>query len=407
VSNGRRVTIEADGGSRGNPGPSGYGAVVFDADSGAVLAERKAPLGITTNNVAEYSGLIAGLEAAIELGASEVAVRMDSKLVIEQMSGRWQVKHPVLRPLAQRAQRLRSELGAVTFEWIPRERNKHADRLANEAMDEAAGRPARPSAPQPSTEATPNDGGLFSAPAAVPTNAPADPELGEEPTGRAGWVPPQNETPTRLVLLRHGQTAHSAQYRFSGRTDLPLNGVGQSQAQAAARRVARFDPVVVISSPLRRARQTAETVISALGRSAGDLIIEDGFAENDFGDWEGLTTQEIGARWKDEFAAWQTDQSVSPPGGESIAAVNQRVRPARDRILRAYPGQTVVIVSHVVAIKSLLVRALGAPPEAFRSIHLDPACLSVIDFYGNGASVVRVINEGAFNLDATVQTPKS
>ncbi|MCW2529965.1 MAG: hypothetical protein JWM76_4825, partial [Pseudonocardiales bacterium] len=236
MSDGRRVTIEADGGSRGNPGPSGYGAVVFDADSGAVLAERKAALGITTNNVAEYSGLIAGLEAAIELGASEVAVRMDSKLVVEQMSGRWQIKHPVLQPLAQKAQRLRTELGAVTFEWIPRERNKHADRLANEAMDEAAGRPPRPSALAASAPEDQEAGGaLFSAPA---VNAPTPPELGEEPAGRAGWVPPQNETPTRLVLLRHGQTAHSVQYRFSGHTDLPLDSVGQGQARAAARRVA-------------------------------------------------------------------------------------------------------------------------------------------------------------------------
>ena len=87
-----RVTIEADGGSRGNPGPAGYGAVVLD-DAGSVLAERREAIGTATNNVAEYRGLIAGLEAARELGAAEVAVRMDSKLVIEQMSGRWKVKH--------------------------------------------------------------------------------------------------------------------------------------------------------------------------------------------------------------------------------------------------------------------------------------------------------------------------
>lgn len=87
------VLIEADGGSRGNPGPAGYGAVVKDAATGEVLAERKAYVGIATNNVAEYSGLIAGLAAAAELGASTVDVRMDSKLVVEQMSGRWKVKH--------------------------------------------------------------------------------------------------------------------------------------------------------------------------------------------------------------------------------------------------------------------------------------------------------------------------
>jgi probable phosphoglycerate mutase len=129
------VVVEADGGSRGNPGPAGYGAVVKDADTGDVLAERKAGVGFTTNNVAEYSGLIAGLAAARDLGASTVAVRMDSKLVVEQMSGRWQIKHPPLQTLAQQARALVADFTKVTFEWIPRERNKHADRLANEAMD--------------------------------------------------------------------------------------------------------------------------------------------------------------------------------------------------------------------------------------------------------------------------------
>ena len=129
------VVVEADGGSRGNPGPAGYGAVVKDAATGDVLAERKAGVGFTTNNVAEYSGLIAGLAAAKDLGASTVAVRMDSKLVVEQMSGRWRIKHPPLQTLAQQARELVADFSKVTFEWIPRERNKHADRLANEAMD--------------------------------------------------------------------------------------------------------------------------------------------------------------------------------------------------------------------------------------------------------------------------------
>ncbi|MET0964760.1 MAG: reverse transcriptase-like protein, partial [Nakamurella sp.] len=93
------VIVYADGGSRGNPGPAGYGAVVFGPDGATVLAERAAALGTTTNNVAEYSGLIAGLQAAQELGATRVTARMDSKLVVEQMSGRWKVKHPPLRSL--------------------------------------------------------------------------------------------------------------------------------------------------------------------------------------------------------------------------------------------------------------------------------------------------------------------
>ncbi len=132
------VIVEADGGSRGNPGSAGFGAVVLDKASGAVLAERRGGLGIATNNVAEYSGLIAGLEAARDLGADTVAVRMDSKLVIEQMSGRWRINNVPLRALAAHARDLVADFHRVTFEWIPRARNKHADRLANEAMDEQA-----------------------------------------------------------------------------------------------------------------------------------------------------------------------------------------------------------------------------------------------------------------------------
>ncbi len=135
-----KLVMEADGGSRGNPGPAGYGAVVLDAATGKVLAERQGGLGIATNNVAEYQGLIAGLRAAIELGATDVEVRMDSKLVVEQMSGRWQVKHPAMKPLAQEAGRLVREIGSVRFGWIPRARNSRADALANRAMDAQAAR---------------------------------------------------------------------------------------------------------------------------------------------------------------------------------------------------------------------------------------------------------------------------
>lgn len=132
------LVVEADGGSRGNPGPAGYGAVVVDPDSDEVLAERRGGLGHTTNNVAEYSGLIAGLKAARELGGHVVDVRMDSKLVVEQMSGRWQIKNAALRTLAAQARELVGDFDQVTFAWIPRERNKRADRLANEAMDAQA-----------------------------------------------------------------------------------------------------------------------------------------------------------------------------------------------------------------------------------------------------------------------------
>jgi ribonuclease HI len=128
--------VEADGGSRGNPGPSGYGAVIRDPDTGQVLIEVTGYLGHTTNNHAEYSGLIAGLQAALDFGATKVDVRMDSRLVVEQMSGHWQVKSETLMPLFEQAAALATEFEHITFTWIPRAQNSAADALANAAMDE-------------------------------------------------------------------------------------------------------------------------------------------------------------------------------------------------------------------------------------------------------------------------------
>jgi ribonuclease H / adenosylcobalamin/alpha-ribazole phosphatase len=128
------VVIEADGGSRGNPGKAAYGAVLKEGATGRVLAERAERIGVASNNVAEYRGLIAGLELYREhADGADLEVRMDSKLVVEQMAGRWKIKHPSMRPLALEANRLAPP--GTRWTWIPREQNKHADRLANLALD--------------------------------------------------------------------------------------------------------------------------------------------------------------------------------------------------------------------------------------------------------------------------------
>jgi probable phosphoglycerate mutase len=133
---GRRLIVEADGGSRGNPGPAAYGALVRDAETGETLMAEGLVLGETTNNVAEYSGLIAGLEMVQLLDPdAAVEVRMDSKLVVEQMAGRWKIKHPSMKPLALRASALRP--ARVTWTWVPRAENKRADALVNAALDGA------------------------------------------------------------------------------------------------------------------------------------------------------------------------------------------------------------------------------------------------------------------------------
>ena len=134
----RRLVVEADGGSRGNPGVAAGGAVVLDAESGEVLAELGVWCGIASNNVAEYSGMIAGVSRALQIDpTAELHIRMDSKLVVEQMTGRWKIKHPDMAELAASARELLSGT-SVTFEWIPRLENSRADKLANEAMDKRA-----------------------------------------------------------------------------------------------------------------------------------------------------------------------------------------------------------------------------------------------------------------------------
>jgi probable phosphoglycerate mutase len=130
------ITANIDGGARGNPGPAGYGVVIRDAD-GNMLDELHGALGVATNNVAEYNGLLAALRWAKEHGHTAVHVRADSLLLVEQMRGNYKVKHPGLQPLHARARLLAHEIGRVTFEHVRREFNKDADRLSNLGMDES------------------------------------------------------------------------------------------------------------------------------------------------------------------------------------------------------------------------------------------------------------------------------
>ena len=134
----RRLGVVADGGSRGNPGIAAGGSAVIDLATGEVLAEIGEYVGVSTNNVAEYRGMIEGVRAALAIDpTAELTVRLDSRLVVEQMSGRWKIKHPEMAKLATEARELLAGV-PVVFEWVPREQNKLADRLANESMDARA-----------------------------------------------------------------------------------------------------------------------------------------------------------------------------------------------------------------------------------------------------------------------------
>ena len=127
-----------DGGARGNPGPAGYGVRVERPD-GTLVEEFRESIGVATNNVAEYRGLLAALEWARAHGCRQVRVRSDSLLLVQQMLGNYKVRNPGLQPLHARARLLVHELGRVAFDHVPRESNTHADRLANAAMDQGAG----------------------------------------------------------------------------------------------------------------------------------------------------------------------------------------------------------------------------------------------------------------------------
>ena len=377
-----RFIVEADGGSRGNPGPAAYGAVVRDAETGQVLAERAEYIGTETNNVAEYRGLIAGLTAAREIDPdATVEARLDSKLVVEQLSGRWKIKHPSMRPLAIRARDI-LPVERVTYTWVPRELNKHADRLANEALDAAA----RGETWSESTSS-----------AALSVGSSAEPVVDEaevEPppaNSLVGWDIALG-TPTTTLLLRHGETEHTVRKLFSGSggADPALTPRGREQAAAAASALAGRGSTAVVSSPMRRARETADVVASSLGLPVSEV---DDLRECAFGEWEGLSFAEVHERWPDELGAWLASTSVAPPGGESFDAVERRVRLARDELLARHPEGTVLAVSHVTPIKTLVRESLGAPATALYRMELSPASLTEIQWYSNGRASLRRFNE--------------
>ncbi|WP_069811678.1 bifunctional RNase H/acid phosphatase [Streptomyces sp. TP-A0874] len=430
----RRFIVEADGGSRGNPGPAGYGAVVLEPETGEAVAEAAEYIGTATNNVAEYRGLIAGLRAAHALDPeARIHVRMDSKLVVEQMSGRWKIKHPDMRPLAAEARGIFPP-GQVTYEWIPRERNTHADRLANEAMDAGRrGEPWQPGAPSAAVAPRPEAVADSAEPAALEALAevaasgggrpqrqlrpavsvPPGPPGGDGAGEAAGVAGPTGEreqpgvaalprersalgTPATFVLLRHGETPLTTEKRFSGSggSDPSLSPAGRRQVEATAAALAvRGTIQAIVSSPLRRCRETADAVGGRLGL---DVRVEDDLREVDFGAWEGMSFAEVRDRYPDDLAAWLASPEKTPTGpGESAAEVTRRVARARDRLIARYAGRTVLLVTHLTPIKTLVRLALGAPLESVFRMEASAASLSVVAYYADGNATVRLLNDTA------------
>ena len=383
----RRLVVEADGGSRGNPGVAGYGALVLDPATGTVLAERAAPLGKQSNNVAEYTGLIEGLRAAalVDPGA-DVHVRMDSKLVVEQMSGRWKIKHEDMRRLAREARELVSGFsgsgGSVSFEWIPRADNKAADALSNDGMDGLT--VVRDLFAQGwAVVSGPESGSEAGSPAATDdeTDIVIDPEPADDGPG-----------PTRVVLVRHGVTAFTEEHRLDGRggADPSLSDLGREQAAHAGRSVLALvgeGGARVITSDLARARETGAAVAAALGV---EPTADAAWDEQAFGNWDGASIRDIVRDEPDAWAAMRTDRDFRPPGGESHDELSARVVPAWEEVLAA--GGTTVVVCHRIVIMTVLAHVLETTTEAAWRVAAGPGSLTAFEVLPGGQLSVAFTN---------------
>ena len=380
---GRALIVEADGGSRGNPGVAGWGAVVRDRTTSTVLHEGCAPLGKASNNVAEYTGMIEGLRAASAIDpAADVLVRMDSKLVVEQMSGRWKIKHDDMRRLALQARDLVAEIssagGSVSFEWMPREQNKTADALSNRGMDGVT----------ISRRLDLEEARDTSAAEAV------DEVIDPAPSGTAAPVGlgPDIGTPTRILLVRHGVTDFTAEGRLDGRggADPSLNAAGRSQAAAAGRATAHLlgeAQARLVTSSLTRAVETG----AAVGRETGLIAeVDPDWDEQSFGDWDGEKVADLMRADPDALRALRNDPAYARPGGETHDEMAVRVLAAFERCVAA--GGTTVVVCHRKPIMTVLAHLLQMPHETIWRLAAAPGSLTAIEVWEDGNASVAFTN---------------
>lgn len=360
-----KLILQADGASRGNPGKASYGAVVLDSERN-LLKELFAEIGEQTNNYAEYSAVIAGLEYLTNNYSNfELTIEMDSKLVIEQLAGRWKINSETLRVLRDRAFTL---LSGISYElrWIPREQNLLADAAANKALDGVL---------RPITEA---------------------PEGVAQP--RSIRARRQTTLPTTVVLVRHGHTAHTEQNLISGSggEDPALSELGLEEAHAAAEGISKLlefyglPPLVsIIHSPQMRARQTAEAISKRhVIRSTADPRL----VEIAFGEWEGVSMDEISSVNPQLVENWRESVDLAPPGGESINQLELRVADALREVVATHQGQSIAIVTHMMPCRAIARKALRTAASSHWSVQFAPASISIFRFYGMEFAETFAIN---------------
>jgi probable phosphoglycerate mutase len=354
-----------------------------------VLIEIARFIGVATNNVAEYVALVAGLEAAFDRDENaEIIVRMDSKLVIEQMSGRWKIKHPDMIQLGKQVQDLvRGK--TVSWQWIPREQNFRADALANKAMDDLADS---------------QSSGTSVTVGKVNQLASAVTEFNETAPSSVRSPVDVSLPLTTIVLVRHGRTELTEARKISGGDgdDPSLSAAGNSDAEKVAHALKaigsqgswqRIAPIsAVVTSPMKRARETAEIIAEGFGLQVTD---NENLREISFGDWDGLSHEEAQVHDPELWNSWRGSWEVSPPNGESLEVFDQRLQLAREQIVERHSGKTVVVVAHVMPIRGFLRWAFDAAAAAYWRPQVAPCSISIIRVWGDQTAEVVTVNHTA------------
>lgn len=361
------IFLYADGASRGNPGLAAYGVHVQD-DAGVAVADFGEAIGIATNNQAEYAGVIAGLRYLTSTSYRDITIRMDSKLVIEQLAGRWKINNPQLRELAEQARELLSEF-RYTLQWIPREDNGLADANANAALD---------------------SGDFSSVSTSQLELASVQP--------RSIRAPRQYLEPTTVVVVRHGHTINTEKNLISGGdgTDPALSALGEREARAAAQVIPTLleqfslpEAQVVIHSPMLRTTQTADEIAKSLEIEA---IADSRLKEIGFGDWEMMEMAVLETDELELVRAWRGSLTVRPPGGESVLDMQSRVWEALSDAIENYRGGCVVFSTHMMPTRAVAAAAMRGSENVHFNINSSPGGISVYRFFGMEFAEIFTIN---------------
>jgi probable phosphoglycerate mutase len=361
------IFIYADGASRGNPGLAAYGVHIHD-QNGAGVADFGEALGVATNNQAEYAAVIAGLRYLSTTSYRQITIRMDSKLVIEQLAGRWKINNPQLRELADQARELLRDFD-YQLEWIPREQNQKADANANSALD---------------TGNFTSGGEVYLELSSI------------QP--RSIRAPRQYVEPTTVVVVRHGHTINTEKNLISGGdgTDPELSELGLREAEGAAAEIPKLlnqfslpEAVAVIHSPMLRTTQTAEIIAKQLSL---DTFADARLKEIGFGDWEMLEMAMLETDAIELVAAWRGSLSVRPPNGESVLDMQGRVFDSLSDVIENYRGATAVVSTHMMPTRAFAAAALKGSQNVYFNINSSPGGISIYRFFGMEFAEIFTIN---------------